>query len=397
MPVPLAAIGAAAATAGKALAGSAGAAAAGKILTSAAATAGKALAGSAGAATAGKLITSAAPALVRGATSLATSAITRYGAEKAIMNFLSNLGKNGLSPQKEQAFLSEAVRLFLSRGLPQQLLVPSDSNWMLRDIFEKSGGGIWMPKAGGGGGGLPPINNTPTASAFPDPSNVPLPDFSVNSDWSNSEPSLDDIYNNPFDVWSHMDVGPENPPDTKSAADEVFEEQRRARDFLREQKRVDAELERELDQANQDYADEKLRKYYKKPASQTFKEQGLRFAGRAAQGIGESLDLYNSILANSLVQSAAGLMSEEQARMYGNPFASGTALYAGARQAGGKIASAVGKQFGNWLRDWSDSLAAEYNMQRMMRMQLEGGGRAVGQMYDAIGRAGRREHLSNRD
>ena len=187
----------------------------------------------------------------------------------------------------------------------------------------------------------------------------------------NVDDLLNRIYDDPFGYWEKQ-VASGAP---KAIGADPFVEKNAEMDWRRAQRRKDAEYDwktkKKLDEDVQDWIDAKLDKYYRKPKIQWAKEKLPELAGTVIGMAGEGFDLYNSILANALMQSAAGRVTPLQEELYGNPYKVGAALYGGGRMAAGKVMDSVGKNIGSFLRDWSDDVRAEFERQRIMRLQMD--------------------------
>lgn len=328
------------------------------------------------------------------AASAATKSGMRIGAGNvgnAINGIISANGFPYLGMDNGRRFMNAAQYIFLSRYLPTAYRSGRLGGSMLEQLL--------MPLAGGGGGGglIPPTGRVtfpfpdgpdgPDGPFPPGPYDGPnplgpyrsgVPDKFRRLGWGGGrtaggmavEDALRQFFDDPFTDVEWEIVSPEEGTGTDIGADPLDEE-RRYRAFLRKEKAKDAKHERKLDKAKQSYIDKKLKKYYRKPKRQWVKELGTNFAGRAAYGLGEAYDLYNSALANALMQSASGGLSKRQEELYGNPVKAGTTMFAGGRAARGKMANAVAQQVGHFFQDWSDKLSGEFDQQRALRMQMD--------------------------
>ena len=198
-----------------------------------------------------------------------------------------------------------------------------------------------------------------------------LPERTLGWGGWNADDLLDELYDDPMGYWERQ-VGSGG---TKAIGADPFAEQNAEMDWRRAQRRKDAmfnwETQKKLDEDKQIWIDNKMAQYYSKPMEQWKKEKLPEAAGTLAGTIGEGLNIYNSVLANALMQSAASMVTPRQAELYGNPFEGPTAMYAGGRKAFGGVAESVGKNFGEFLRDWSDDIRAEFERQRIMRLQMD--------------------------
>lgn len=333
----------------------------------------------------------------------------RHGLFNTFVNMVQKeFRKRGIGDDGLDVVLDYAKRVFLTEGLPEMLASknPQESEGvleqkMLEAVLEAAADNMLPAAASSGGGGrLPPTNNTPTVSATPPDDNDPKKNSPKKNSPKKNSPTVEEVYEDPVSAWQKEADYNQFLREERRKDAELENEIRMNEDyrqFLRDEKRKDVEFDRELDRDNQEYVDEKLSKYYKKPTSQWAKELALEAGGRAAQGAGEGYDVYNSILANAIMQSAANSVPQAQAAVYGNSALSGASLVAGSRQARGKIGSIVGKQLGSFLRGWSNDIAAEYQRERMLRIQLEAGGRPTGYWYDSISKAGARERAAHKD
>lgn len=201
----------------------------------------------------------------------------------------------------------------------------------------------------------------------------------------NVDDLLDELYDDPMGYWEKQ-MGPGG---TKAIGEDPFAQQNAEMDWRRAQRRKDAEFDWEtkklLDKDKQEWIDRHMADYYAKPKSQWLKEKLFEGAGTLSGIVGEGFNIYNSALANALMQSAASMVTPRQAELYGNPFEGTTAMYAGGRQAFGGIADSVGRNIGEFLRDWSDDIRAEFERQRIMRLQMDNP--QTGRVIETIGDA----------
>ena len=338
-------------------------------------------------------------------------------------NGLPYLGKGG-----GKKFMDSAMSFFLSQYLPQMMMqgglngtrvgqlllgydkmMPGDRGFVMGEgslshpwdtreyTFGSSGPTVSGPFGRGGAGGGSGGSGGPVGKWFGGTPGTAQRMFgwggSAGSGGWSAEELLRKLVEDPMSVLGQQLSAPQ------AEGGAPFAEEGAWRDFLREQKAKDAEFEaelnRRLDKNRQEYVDEKMSRYYRKPGSQWAKELATEGFGRLAQGFGEGFNVYNSALANALMQSAAGAMTSRQAEMYGNPLMSGMTLLAGGRQALGGIANVAGKQLGNFFRDWSDDIASEFENQRITRLQLDN--RQPGQVIDTLGRIGMRRREGRRE
>lgn len=383
----------------------------------------KMLATSAAANAAGKAISGAAGKAISGAAGKAASS----GAAAAIANTIGRLmgpeGLRMLGKAGSRQFMNAALFQFMTQYLPRmlsggalggtkagQLLLGynpqggATPNWIFGGGYSSyapnwmfgggsGGGGSGGGGGGGGGGSLPPggggLPGLPGGDGgLPDLARGAGPVVSRLFGWGGNTAggeflgdALGRFFEDPTAYWQQQ-VSPD------ALGSGMFSEEAARRDFMRQQRRADAELDREINRENQSYIDEKLKKYYGKGAGQWAKELGLEGAGMLAQAGGEAYDLYNSVLANALMQSAASSMPEARARAYGNPIAATAPLVAGAHMARGKVVGTLGKHVGNFLKGWSDDIAGEFEKQRALRLNLDQ--RPSGMFMDSYYKLGKR-------
>ena len=282
---------------------------------------------------------------------------------------------------------------FMMRKLPEALANGRLDGTMLGNLFRSSpimsdvlrrgfalpsGGTGWaMLGNGGDTGAMSPDAPGPVGKWFGGYPNaktavIPPQAFQRLFGWGGSttrngaalDEALKRLYEDPISYWDTQ-IG-----DAVSIGD-PFAEESAERDFMRKQKVRDAALDRMLDSVNQEYVSSKLKKYYRKGMGQWAAEKVPEALGMVAQTAGDAASIYNSALANALMQSAASKISKAQADRYGNPYMQGAALLAGARNALGGIGGSLGKNIGGFLKDWSDDIAGEFERQRALRLNLD--------------------------
>lgn len=333
---------------------------------------------------------------------LVSAAVQRMKSNLAALELDKIISANGLpylGMGNSKRFIDKATYFFLSQYLPQILSQGGLNGTSIGQLLLPAGG------AGGAAAG-----SSPTFSAFADPND---PDSVSVSNYL--PPSLPDKPN-PYIPFTLGEGGPTvsgpfgNGPSGSGTGGELarmfgyggqpgggwsvedllngagwsgqvepaeqsdvdpFAERDAEMEWRRKQQKKQAKFERKLQEKNQEWIDERMRKYYKKPWKQWMKEKLPEAAGVGLQTIGQSMNAYNSILANALMQSAASSLSKRQEEMYGNPLASGTAMIAGGHMARGRIADAIGQNVGGLLQDWAKDIAGEFERLRGYRLQMD--------------------------
>ena len=177
-----------------------------------------------------------------------------------------------------------------------------------------------------------------------------------------------------------------------------FAEQNAEMKWRRKQQKKQAKFDRKLQEKNQEWIERRMDQYYRKKPSQWAKEKGLEAAGTLAAIAGQGMNAYNSILANSLMQSAASTLSRRQEEMYGNPLLPGTSMIAGGHMARGQIADVVGQNLGEFLKNWGQDIAGEFERMRGLRIQMDinPSGRAMDALYKLGRYYGRNTHTEGK-
>lgn len=332
--------------------------------------------------------------------------ISKNNVGKSLDGIISANGLPYLGMGNSSRFINRAVDVFLSSYLPQALsqgeLEETELGQLLLPFMELAEDGQFLfPFMEDGSG-----SGAPTFSAFAGHNASGGVDSGDLSDYYRGSEQGSYGGNGGVDteaLLSYYLGGEQGSEDNKAESakqrnNNPFAEQDAEMEWRRKQQEKQAGLERRLQKRNQKWIEERMDKYYRKKKLQWLKEKGLEAVGAIAATAGQSANVYNSLLANALMQSAASSMTRAQAEKYGNPLLPGTQLYAGGRMAGGQIANVIGQNVGEFLKNWGQDIAGEFERMRGLRIQMDvsPSGRAMDAIYKLGRYYGRNTHTEGK-